>query len=195
MTAVHHRVQATDDELEDLAYVITAMRFKERGLRGVIGEPDIAIARPLAAFLIGEGYRRQGPIPTIIEYAEILDAVRARQIAKGYTPEHDDEHGIRHLLNWAIDYARRRRPDDSAGMIRAALELLDRQGPIAGEWEYVWEEDEEVRATLSPRGPRVLFDDQPYTPEQLTAFPKGRRVRRRKAGQWEPADATENSGR
>lgn len=56
----------------------------------------------------------------------------------------------------------------------------------ADEWEYATEADEAVRATLTPRGPRLLFDDQPHTPEQIAAFPAGRRVRRRKAGPWEP---------
>lgn len=51
-----------DDE-DVLAYLITAHRFKERGLRGTIGEPDIAIARPLARFLLSEGFSRAAAAP------------------------------------------------------------------------------------------------------------------------------------
>lgn len=48
-----------EGDAEDvLAYLITAHRFKERGLRGAIMEPDIAIARPMARFLISEGFSR-----------------------------------------------------------------------------------------------------------------------------------------
>lgn len=52
-----HQAEAPNaDAVEDLAYLITAHRFRERGLRGRIEEPDLAVARPLAEFLIGEGY-------------------------------------------------------------------------------------------------------------------------------------------
>lgn len=48
----------TDGEREALAYLITAHRFRERGLIGAIGEPDVAVARPLADFLRAEGFHR-----------------------------------------------------------------------------------------------------------------------------------------
>lgn len=48
----------TDDEREALTYLITAFRFRERGLRGVALEPDLAVSRPLAEFLHREGFRR-----------------------------------------------------------------------------------------------------------------------------------------
>lgn len=63
--------------------------------------------------------------PTVEEWAARAHAAREKAIAKGYTPDHDAEHGIRHLLNWAIDYARRGRPEDSAGLILSGLALLD----------------------------------------------------------------------
>lgn len=61
-TLIAERFESAGDDREDLAYLITARRFQERGLRGVIGEPDIALARPLADFLLAEGFHRQGPI-------------------------------------------------------------------------------------------------------------------------------------
>ncbi|WP_350351898.1 hypothetical protein ABS642_00865 [Microbacterium sp. A8/3-1] len=54
------------------------------------------------------------------------------------------------------------------------------------EWEYGWEADEDVRTTSRPRGPRILFDGVPYPPEEMAAFARGRRIRRRKAGPWVP---------
>ncbi len=59
------------------------------------------------------------------------------------------------------------------------------------QWEYAWMADEERRSQLSPRGPRLLIDGTPHTPEEIAAFPRGRRVRRRKAGPWEPAADTD----
>lgn len=67
--AARPATSSTDDEREDLAYLITAKRFHERGLRGAIGEPDIALARPLADFLIAEGFRRRGPITDAEDHA------------------------------------------------------------------------------------------------------------------------------
>ena len=58
--------------------------------------------------------------------------------------------------------------------------------PLEPNWEYAWEADEEKRAQMKPRGPRLLIDGQPHYPEEIARFPKGRRVRRRKAGPWEP---------
>jgi hypothetical protein len=60
--------------------------------------------------------------------------------------------------------------------------------PEQTEWEYAWEADEATRAAMSPRGPRLFFDEQPNTPEAIAAFPRGRRVRRRKAGPWIPVE-------
>jgi hypothetical protein len=79
---------------------------------------------------------------------------------------------------------------------RAIAAGFHRQGPVPDdtEWEYAWEADEAVRATLHPRGPRIMLDDQPDTPERIAAFPKGRRIRRRKAGPWEPVEAAEDAG-
>lgn len=56
--AIREADTSTDDELGALTYLITAFRFRERGIRGVALEPDLAVSRPLAAFLLGEGFRR-----------------------------------------------------------------------------------------------------------------------------------------
>ncbi|GAA4774449.1 hypothetical protein [Microbacterium gilvum] len=74
--------------------------------------------------------------PTVEEWAARAQAARDRAIAKGYGPEHDAEHGIRHLLNWAIDYARRGRAEDSSGLILSALALLDSAEPVTEEQEH-----------------------------------------------------------
>lgn len=65
------------------------------------------------------------PEPSAEEWAARVNAAREKAIAKGYTPEHDAKHGVRHLLNWAIDYARRGRPEDSSGLVAAAIDLAD----------------------------------------------------------------------
>jgi chromosome segregation ATPase len=54
-------------------------------------------------------------------------AERECQTAKGYTAEHDDEHGVDHLLAWAENYARREEPVKSAALIRAAREASARR--------------------------------------------------------------------
>lgn len=65
------------------------------------------------------------PEPSVEEWAGRIRAARAKALAKGYTPEHDRKHGIRHLLNWAIDYARRGRAEDSSGLMSAAMDLAE----------------------------------------------------------------------
>lgn len=55
---------------------------------------------------------------------------------------------------------------------------------VEPEWEYAWEADEEKRAQMNPRGPKYQIDGYADTPENLARFPKGRRVRRVKAGAW-----------
>lgn len=58
------------------------------------------------------------------EWAAAMDAERERQIEHGYDDAHDAEHGIEHILNWAIDYARRGRSLAASTMTRSALRLL-----------------------------------------------------------------------
>lgn len=65
--------------------------------------------------------------------------------------------------------------------------LRARQGAVSGtEYEYAWMADEEKRQKQVPKGPRLMFDKSMfYTPEKISSFPKGKRVRRRPAGPWE----------
>lgn len=82
---------------------------------------DLILIRKLAEAL----QAHVAPEPTVEEWATQANMAREKAIAKGYTPDHDAEHGVRHLLNWAIDYARRGRGADSSGLILSALALLD----------------------------------------------------------------------
>lgn len=74
------------------------------------------------------------------------------------------------------------------GYAAGRADYLPAAGVVAEEpeWEYGWEADEARRAELRPRGPRIMLDDQPTTPEAIANFPRGRRIRRRKAGPWVP---------
>lgn len=67
-----------------------------------------------------------------IEWDEAIRVERARQVANGYTAEHDDERGLDHLLMWAQEYARRGEPVKSAAMIEAAREKVARDRTSGG---------------------------------------------------------------
>lgn len=71
---------------------------------------------------------------------------RAEQRAKGYTLEHDREHGVEHLLLWAQDYASRGRHLDAAALVEAAREVL------------FWQ-----RTSKSPTAPPSIADMAPGT--------------------------------
>ena len=71
-------------------------------------------------------------------------------------------------------------------LVKEVLAALD--GAPEPEWEWGWMADKERRASMSPRGPRLLIDGHPHTPEEIARFPRGQRVRRRKAGPWEPVE-------
>jgi len=80
----------------------------------------------LADAILAAGFRRsEVPDPSAEEWAVRIAAVREKAISKGYTPEHDAKHGVRHLLRWAIDYSRRGRAEDSSGLVAAAIDLAD----------------------------------------------------------------------
>jgi len=65
------------------------------------------------------------PTPTVEEWSALMLAERARQIEKGYTAEHDRQHGVKHLLNWAVDYARRGKAVESSTLIYSALTMRE----------------------------------------------------------------------
>jgi hypothetical protein len=65
-----------------------------------------------------------------------MDEEEKRQIEHGYDDAHDREHGVEHLLNWAIDYGRRGKNLEAATMTRKALWLIrNPSSPISGTTE------------------------------------------------------------
>ncbi len=73
-------------------------------------------------------------------------------------------------------------------LARRAERALSRAAAPEPEWEYAWLADEDARQAMRPRGPRIMMDEHPFTPEEAARFPRGQRVRRRKAGPWTPVD-------
>lgn len=71
-------------------------------------------------------------VPTVDEWGAQIRAEQRRAAAKGYTAEHDAEHGIRHLLNRAIDFSRQGKAEASSGLILSALDILDAMTPESG---------------------------------------------------------------
>ena len=71
------------------------------------------------------------------------------------------------------------------------LRQIDELRARSIEWEYGWEADEEVRQTMRPRGPKIMMDDWISTPEELARFPRGRRIKRPKAGPFIDAEEGE----
>lgn len=59
--------------------------------------------------------------PTMAEFIALMDAERQSQIELGWTDEHDEEMGVLHLLNEAIDYSRRGANVAAATLIRQAI--------------------------------------------------------------------------
>ncbi len=82
---------------------------------------DAIICR--VADALGEVRPRGTVTPTPEEWAAQMDAERARQVEHGYDDAHDAQHGAAHLLNWAIDYARRGNNLAAATMARCAVRL------------------------------------------------------------------------
>ena len=66
------------------------------------------------------------------KWRELVAAERLRQLGLGYTPEHDDEHGVVHLLQLIIEYLRRAQTVEAAAMADAALDVIRRAGEQLG---------------------------------------------------------------
>lgn len=66
-----------------------------------------------------------GETPTPDEWSAAMDVERVRQIEHGYDDEHDRKHGLRHIINWAIDYIRRGKTIEAATMLRSGLRIVD----------------------------------------------------------------------
>lgn len=79
----------------------------------------------------------EATVPTVEQFKEQIEAEAAKAVEKGYTPEHDREHGADHLLNWAVEYARLGKPAASANLIQAARRVLIQSATARGRCEYV----------------------------------------------------------
>jgi len=91
------------------------------------------------------------PEMTPAEFKWAVHIERQAQIEKGYTAEHDDEKGATHLVNQAIDYARRGKPLKAAAIMVALSEHLLRTEriaqPVAAEGELEgWDDLEQAIA-------------------------------------------------
>lgn len=62
--------------------------------------------------------------PTPERWITKMDAERERQVAHGFDDRHDDEHGVAHLADWAIDYARRGKVVAASTMVRQILRIV-----------------------------------------------------------------------
>lgn len=125
----------TDDEREALTYLITAFRFRERGLRGTAMEPDLAVSRPLAEFLLAEGFRRT----EIPEPSADWDRVHDRP-ADIYTPPED----------------RIVRPEPQGEPSDAHLSNVSING-VRQTWQQLYEREHEAHLTL--QGYRTMLSD------------------------------------
>lgn len=113
----------TPDESMQHAYAIAVTRAPGRMTWGEALRHFATWMREHDTRLISE-VRPHGTVtPTVDEWAEQMDAERARQIEHGYDDARDAQHGTAHLLNWAIDYARRGNNLAAATMARCALRL------------------------------------------------------------------------
>ncbi|WNM75104.1 hypothetical protein SEA_MORRIGAN_59 [Microbacterium phage Morrigan] len=59
-----------------------------------------------------------------IVFRRMVADERRRQVAKGYTPEHDKQHGPLHLLALSQIYTRLGEPVKAAALTEAAMELI-----------------------------------------------------------------------
>lgn len=64
------------------------------------------------------------------QFNKLVQAERGRQVEKGYDAEHDDRHGVDHLLRWAIEYAFRGDRVKTAALIDAARALIARRAGV-----------------------------------------------------------------
>lgn len=71
-------------------------------------------------------------VPTAkAEFEVAVSAERQRQIEKGYTAEHDDKHGARHLINWAAENVVNGKPVRALALLGATLQHLDRAAIVS----------------------------------------------------------------
>lgn len=76
--------------------------------------------------LYAEGNARAQGYQNPMDYHDKATAARKEAWDKGYTPEHDDEHGLQHLLAQVQHYQMNNDHDAAAGIVMAAREFLIR---------------------------------------------------------------------
>lgn len=66
------------------------------------------------------------------ETSHLIALERARQIAKGYTAQHDSRHGVVKLLEWSTRFANHGQHIEAAAMVEAARALIafDTRGTV-----------------------------------------------------------------
>lgn len=127
-------------------------------------------------------------------FHEAVQAERARQIAKGYDAAHDDEHGMAHLLTWAMHYLERGETVKAGALLVAAREALARSVQDEPDWEYGYRAlyMASVAAYPGERVKEVLATTrtpESWLPEMGEAY---RRTKEIPAGPWAPvADLSE----
>lgn len=80
-------------------------------------------------------------------------AERMEHSAKGYDGAHDAEHGLVHLLDWAMEYAARGEHVKASSLVLAAKDMLqatDAERKLAEVREAIDARDDEVRSCHSP---------------------------------------------
>lgn len=70
------------------------------------------------------GEKSAAEVEARAQFRNAYTAELERARSKGYTEEHDHEHGPQHLLDWATEYLYRGEPVKAAGLIAAARALL-----------------------------------------------------------------------
>lgn len=116
--AAYPIIEARLGVLSDLAHGAFNPSTEADDLIDLLRSAGFVLAAPLAA-LAPEPAETNGN-----EWFAAINVERERQREKGFTSEHDREHGVDHLLMWAQEYARRGKPVKSAALIEAARELL-----------------------------------------------------------------------
>ena len=120
-----------------------------------------------------------------VKNAALIARLRKIAIRAGETMESLTDHGELEQADntWAVDeFHQAYELHEVVTLAADALEAADQKLVY---YEYGWEADLAIRATLSPRGPRIQMDNEWGTPEEISEFPRGKRIRRRKAGPWE----------
>lgn len=122
----------TDDDWEVLRRAIASVlwnagNYPDRVQAALLGQSVAPLVMLVHDAVLAAGFRRPVSPEPITE--EQINAERARQIEKGYTPEHDRQHGIAHVLRYALHYGSRGEHLKAYAMVEAALEIAPPEAP------------------------------------------------------------------